>query len=189
MTKADGTFTLDKVTPAKVLSSCHERTGRFLCEIDSVRAAGDARQDAGSDPGSGRRGCVVLQSGAAEVSGTVQTKQESTSAGDSSALVPASSASIVLVPEDLTLNGGDVHTANTNQNGAFTAKGLAPGRYYALAYEADEYRNFDDPAILKQLVDKGSKVEVKENDKQQIQLTLLPPEDLQAALTAAGVEN
>jgi hypothetical protein len=66
---------------------------------------------------------------------------------------------------------------------------LAPGRYYAVAYEAEDYQNFDDPAILKQLVGKGTNVEVKENDKQQIQLTLVPAEDLRAALTAAGIVN
>ena len=102
--------------------------------------------------------------------------------------MPATSASVLLIPEDLTLNGGSVHTAGTNQNGSFTAKDLEPGRYYAVAYEPEEYRNFSDPAILKQLVDKGTKVEVKENDKQQLQLNLLAPDELQKAV-AAGLDN
>jgi protocatechuate 3,4-dioxygenase beta subunit len=189
MTKADGTFTLERVTPGKSrVRVMNEPEGSYVKSIrfgnqETLGKTLDLTQAAGGEIR------VVLHSGAAEVSGTVQTKQESTSAGDSSALVPATSASIMLIPEDLTLNGGSVHTSGTNQSGAFTAKGLAPGVYYALAYQADEYRNFNDPAVLKQLVDKGTKVEVKENDKQQIQLTLLPADDLQAALTAAGVDN
>jgi hypothetical protein len=46
-----------------------------------------------------------------------------------------------------------------------------------------------DPAILKQLVDKGEKVELKDNDKRQLQLTILAPDALEAALGAAAFEN
>jgi hypothetical protein len=132
---------------------------------------------------------VVFHAGAAEVSGMVQTKQDGPAAGNSSTLVPARSAYVLLIPEDLTVRGGSTHSSNTNQNGAFTVKGLAPGIYYAVAVEMAEYLNFSDPATLKQLAGKGVKVEVKENDKQQVQLTLLPAEDFQAALAAAGVDN
>jgi hypothetical protein len=189
MTKADGTFTMEKVAPGKVrVHVMNEPEGSYLKSIrfgqaETLGKTLDLTQASGGEIH------VVLRSGAAEVGGTVQTKQEDASAGSGSALAPASSASVLLIPEDLTLNGGSVHTAGTNQHGVFTAKGLAPGRYYAVAYEAEDYQNFDDPAILKQLVGKGTNVEVKENDKQQIQLTLVPAEDLRAALTAAGIVN
>jgi len=181
MAKADGTFTLEKVTPAKLrVHVMNEPDGAYL---KSIRFGGQETLGKTLDltQASGGEIHIVLRAGAAEVSGTVQTKQDTPA--------PASSASVILIPEDFTLNGGDTHYGNTNQSGAFTVKGIAPGTYYALAYETDEYRSLDDPAILKQLAGKGTKVDVKENDKQQIQLTLLPAGDLQAALTAAGVEN
>jgi hypothetical protein len=79
---------------------------------------------------------------------------------------------VVLISEDLTPKGGTVHTAVTNQNGAFTVTGVEPGIYYAAAYETDEYQTLADPAVLKLLADKGTKVELKENDRRRLQLTL-----------------
>jgi protocatechuate 3,4-dioxygenase beta subunit len=187
-TKADGSFTIERVMPAKFrVRITNQPEGSYVASIrfgnqEMLGKTLDLTQASGGEIR------VSLKAGAAEVSGTVQTKQADPAASTSSALVPATSASVLLIPEDLTLNGGSVHTAGTNQNGSFTAKDLEPGRYYAVAYEPEEYRNFSDPAILKQLVDKGTKVEVKENDKQQLQLNLLAPDELQKAV-AAGLDN
>lgn len=181
-TKSDGTFALDNVAPGKMrVYVTNEPAGFYLTSIrfghqETLGKILDLTQAAGGDLH------VTLHSGAAEVSGTVKTR------GDDAAAT-ASTASILLIPEDLTLNGGSVHTTNTNQNGAFKEGGLSPGRYYVLAYEAEGYQDFDDPTLLKQLVGKGTKVDVKENDKQQVQLTLLAAEELQQALAASEVGN
>jgi hypothetical protein len=184
MTKADGTFTLENLMPGKVrVQVFNEPDGAYLKSIrlgsqETLGKTLDLTQAGGGEIH------VTLRAGAAEVSGTV-TKKE----GDNAATTPVSGASLLLIPEDLTRNGGIVHNNSTKQNGTFTSKGLTPGVYYAVAFESEEYRSYDDPAILRQLIDKGVKVEVKENDKQQAQITLLPAAELQAALVAAGVEN
>ena len=188
-TKADGGFTMERVTPAKFrVRVMNQPEGSYIASIrfgnqEMLGKTLDLTQSSGGELH------ISLRAGAAEVSGTVQTKPDDPAASSTSALVPATSASVILIPEDLTLNGGSVHTAGTNQNGSFTVKGVEPGRYYAVAYESDEARGFTDPAILKQLVDKGTKVEVKENDKPQLQLNLLAPEELQKAMAAAGLDN
>jgi len=188
-TKTDGSFTMENVVPSKFrVRVMNEPEGAYVKSVrfGSQEALGktlDLTQAGGGDIH------VTLRAAAAEVSGTVMAKNEDAASGNSSAMAPASGVSVLLIPEDLTRDGGGVHTSGTNQNGAFTEKGLAPGTYYAVAFETDEYRNFDDPVILKQLVAKGVKVEVKENDKRQVQVTLLPAQELRAALTAAGTEN
>ena len=189
-TKADGSFTLETVVPSKYrVNVYNEPDGAYVKSIrfgsqETLGKTLDLSQAGGGELH------VMLGAGAAEVTGTVMKQQDSSATSSSnSASVPVSGASVILIPEDLTRNGGSVHRAGTNQNGGFDEKGLTPGVYYALAFEADEYRSFDDPAILKQLVDKGTRVEVKENDKQQLQVTLTPAEEIQAALAASGVDN
>jgi hypothetical protein len=154
MTTADGTFTMEKVTPGKFrVRVMILPEGSY---VKSIRFGNQETLGKNLDltQASGGEIHVVLHTGAAQVSGM------------------AASASVVLIPEDLTLNGGAVHTAVTNQSGAFTVTGVEPGVYYAAAYETDEYQTLADPVILKQLVDKGTKIELRENDRQQLQLTL-----------------
>ncbi len=188
-TKADGTFTLEGVTPGKMrVNVTNEPEGAYVKSIrfgnqEVLGKTLDLTQASGGDIH------VVLHAGAPEVSGTAMKRQEGNSAGDSAPLTPASSATILLIPEDLTRNGGSVHFTNTNQNGVFTEKGLTPGVYYAVAFESEDFRSWDDPALLKQLVDKGTKVELKENDKKQVQVTMMAAEELAAAMAAAGTPN
>ena len=47
----------------------------------------------------------------------------------------------------------------------------------------------DNPDFLKQLEPKGVEVEVKENDKKQVQLTLIPAADVQQILVQLGIEG
>ncbi len=179
-TKADGSFVIEGLSAGKVRANVfNQPEGTY---IRSIRLGNQEALGKTLELTGGGEMHVLLHTGAAEVSGTVTAKK-----GDS--VVPISSASVLLIPEDLTRNGGSTHTANTNQSGAFTEKGITPGVYYALAYELEEPRSMQDPTLLKLLVDKGTKVELKENDKQQLQLTLIPAEDLQATLAAAGEDN
>lgn len=179
VTKADGSLTIENVTPAKVrVYVTNVPEGAYL---ESIRFGGqeilgkvlDLTQAGGGDIR------IAIRGGAPEVGGTVMAKQ-----ANSDTLAADPSAKVLLIPEDLTLNGGEVHMAQGNQNGAFTESGLRPGTYYVLAFDSDEYRSYDDPALLKQLAAKGVEVELKENDKKQVQLTTLQPDEL-AAIEAA----
>ncbi len=180
VTKVDGSLTIDNVAPAKVrIRVTNLPEGSY---VQSVRFGNQETLGKVLDltQASGGEMRIVIRGGAPKVNGTVMSKQ-----ANGAALVANQSAQILLIPEDLTLNGGEVHRAQTNQNGGFTVAGLRPATYYAVAFDGGLYRGFDDPAQLKQLASKGVKVDLKENDKQQIQLSTLPPEDL-AAIEAAG---
>jgi hypothetical protein len=178
--KPDGSFVIENLPASKLRANVfNEPEGTY---VKSIRLGNQETLGKPLDLNGSGELHVLLHTGAPELCGTVTAKK-------GGSVVPVSSASVLLISEDLIRSGGSPHTANTNQNGAFTAKGLTPGVYYALAYESEERRNMQDPTLLKLLAGKATKVELKENDKQQVQLTLLPAEDLQATLVAAGDDN
>jgi hypothetical protein len=49
--------------------------------------------------------------------------------------------------------------------------------------------HMDNPDFLKQLASKGVDVEVKENEKKQLTLTLVPAADTQRMLAQLGIEG
>ena len=182
-TKADGSFSIESVTPGKFrVQVFNEPEGTYLMSVrfgnqEVMGKTLDLTQAAGGDMH------VVIRAGAAEVNGTVTGKK-----GDT--VVPISGAAILLIPEDMNHMNANLAGSGADQNGAFTARSVAPGTYYAIAYEPDDQtQNVRDPAVLKLLSSQGTKVEVKENDKKQVQLTILPAEELQKAIAASGVEN
>ena len=65
--------------------------------------------------------------------------------------------------------------------------GVPPGHYRAYALEEMNYNEVQNPEVLKQLEQKGTDVEVKENDKKQIQLPLISADDFQQLLARAGL--
>jgi hypothetical protein len=130
---------------------------------------------------------ITLSYGVAEVSGTVQMPQQSAST-DASSNKPATAASIVLVPEELRPDGSGFEYGNTTQTGTFSIKNASPGRYRAYAFEEMKRDQMDNPDFLKQLESKGVEVELKENGKKQIQLTLIPAADTQQILAQLGID-
>jgi hypothetical protein len=187
-TKSDGSFTLNNVAPGKFrVLVMNQPDGAYVKSMrfgnqDVPDTLLDLTQSTGGDLH------ISLHSGAPEVSGTVLKKQDSASGGSST--VPATSASVLFIPEDVTGNSRGVRMATIDQNGAFTEKSLTPGVFYAVAYEPnDESVTIQAPPVLKQLMARGVKFEIKENDKQQIQLTLISQDELQAAIAASGVDN
>ena len=119
-TKADGTFVIDGLSTGKVRATVfNEPDGSY---VKSIRIGNQEILGKSTELSGPAELHVLLHTGAAEVSGTVTAKQ-----GDT--VVPVSSASVLLIPEDLTRDGGSLHTANTDQNGNFKEKGLTPGVY------------------------------------------------------------
>jgi hypothetical protein len=114
--------------------------------------------------------------------------QQDTSS-DTSSNKPATAASVVLVPDELRPDGSGFEYGNTTQTGTFTIKNVPPGRYHAYALEEMKRDQMDNPDFLKQLASKGVDVEVKENEKKQLTLTLVPAADTQRMLAQLGIEG
>lgn len=84
-------------------------------------------------------------------------------------------ALVVLVPDaTFRKNSERYQKATTDQYGAFTIRGVAPGNYSAFAWEKIEEGAYEDPEFLKPVEKMGESVEVEENGKNTIQLKLIP---------------
>jgi len=101
--------------------------------------------------------------------------------------VPA--ISIVLVPDVLNADGSGMYYGNANQVDSFTIKNITPGHYRAYALENVNTNELQDPDVLKQLESKATEVEIKENDRKQIQLPLISSADLQQIFARLGIDS
>jgi hypothetical protein len=183
--KPDGTFTLDNVVPGKYYVQANNPAGFYLSSVrfgqqEILGKELDLSQSASGDLE------LVFHSGAAEVDGTVQTAQDTASTGQPAA---APSASVVLVPEELNADGSGMHFGNTDQTGAFAIRQVPPGHYRAYAFEDVNMNELQNPDLLKQLETKGSDIEVKENDRKQIQLPVISADDLQQIFARLGIDS
>lgn len=186
--KQDGTFTLESVDPGKYdLRLFPLLEGTY---IKSVQLGQQEMLGKEFDFTQGVSGelLITLSYGVAEVDGTVQMPSQDSSGGASSNQL-ATAASIVLVPEEIRPDGSGFEYGNPTQTGTFSIKNVAPGRYRAYAFEEMKRDQMDNPDFLKQIESKGVEVELKENDKKQVQLTLTPAADTQKILAQLGIEG
>ncbi len=87
---------------------------------------------------------------------------------------PQQGATVVLVPEKSKRNRDDLFkTANTDQYGHFTLRGIAPGEYRIYAFDDIERGVYQDPAFLEQYKDDGEKVEIEEGDSRIFELEVI----------------
>jgi hypothetical protein len=189
--KADGTFTLDDVSPGKYYVNANPPSGTYL---KSIRFGSQEILGKELDVSQGASGELelVFRYGAAEVDGTVQTPQSAASSSGSPATgqtTTAPTASIVLVPEVLHADGSGMRFGNVTQNGTFSMKQVPPGVYRAFAFEQMSFGPLQDPDVLKQLEGRGTELEVKENDKKQIQLSVIPATDVQQVFARLGIDS
>ncbi len=190
--KADGTLSAENVSPGKYYVQVNAPSGTYL---KSVRFGQEEvlGKELDFQGGSGDL-TVVFRYGPAEVDGSVQAAQTQTApvpAGSSSSGQSASpiTASVVLVPDTLNADGSGIHFGSVDQSGTFTIKQLPPGHYRAYAFEEANTGQLENPDILKQLESKATVVEVKENDKKQIQLPLISADDFQQILARLGIDS
>jgi hypothetical protein len=140
----DGTFELRGIAGRRVIRVQQMPTGWAL---KSVIVEGTDVTDSGFDfrSGSNVTGVVItLTSRVTDIGGTVRDARGQ----------PVADYVLVAFPEDSKLWGAQsrhVQTARPNQNGAFTIKGLPPGRYLAAVVPALETGLQTDPAVLEQL--------------------------------------
>jgi hypothetical protein len=105
---------------------------------------------------------IVLGKASAELKGVVLAADEKPSAG----------AAVVLIPE----SGRDelYRTATSDHEGAFQIKGVAPGRYKALAWEDVEPEAWRDPEVVKQVSNHAAQVVLEENGRGEVTLKVTP---------------
>jgi hypothetical protein len=191
--KADGSFVLEDVSRGKYsFSTSRSPEGTYL---KSLRFGNQDVLGKELDLTSGAGGELELSFsyGVSTVSGTLQLPEPDPSAApsDATAQKPASppSAELVLVPEALRPDGSGLLYANPDQSGAFTFKSVPPGHYRAYAFENVSVIALSNPLVLEAFQSKGTEVEVKENDKKDIQLKMIPSDDFQQVLTKLGIDQ
>jgi hypothetical protein len=185
--KSDGSFAIESLSPGRyALHLFPTLDGAY---IKSVQLGQQEMLGKELDFSQGVSGAllITLGYGVAEVNGTVQTPQQE-AGSEASSNKPVSATSIALVPEELRPDGSGFQYGNTTQTGTFSIKNVPPGRYRAYALEDMKRDQMDNPDFLKQLESKGVELEVKENDKKQIQLTLIPAAETQRILTQLGID-
>ena len=91
---------------------------------------------------------------------------------------PFSGAQVVLVPEGRRRKMRHLFkTATSDQNGAFSLPGIAPGQYKIFAWEAVEQGAWQDNDFLRDYEKESEDFEVQENDALAVELDLIPSED------------
>ena len=66
----------------------------------------------------------------------------------------------------------DIHTGPVDNAGRFRFHAVRPGDYIALALEDFELSDAADPAFLRELLDKGQRITVREGEPLQLSLTI-----------------
>lgn len=179
--KDDGTFAIENIAPGKYFVQANAPRGTYLKSLrfGNQESAGKAID---LSSGSGEIALVFSYAGA-EVDGTVQFPQNSSS---SSTATP--DASVALIPEQLTEDGSGARMGNAASGGTFSLKSVPPGRYKAYAFEKLDYGTLQNQDLVRELASRGVDVEVKENDRKQIQLNLITEEDMQQIYMKLGIE-
>jgi len=164
--KSDGSFLLPGVGDGDY--SVHVGSSCATCYLKTAAAGGadileqGLRISSGAAPPSLE---IVYSNNTGAVNGVV-TRQDG---------LPAAGALVVLVPDaTFRKNSERYQKATTDQYGAFTIRGVAPGNYSAFAWEKIEEGAYEDPEFLKPVEKMGESVEVEENGKNTIQLKLIP---------------
>jgi len=186
--KQDGSFTLDNVAPGKYSVNSNAPQGTYLKSIrfgsqDILGKTLDLSGGAGGDLE------LTFRYGPGEVDATVQPAQDSAASSNGQPAALPSNISVVLIPDVLNEDGSGIESSNANQNGTSTLKNIPPGHYRAYAIEDFNYGAMQNPDVQKQLEGKGTEVELKENDKKQIQLPIITSDDMQQILARLGLED
>ena len=92
--------------------------------------------------------------------------------------LPAAGVWVVAVPEENKRQFERLYKSErTDQNGAFSLHGLAPGKYKLFSWTEVEEGAWEDPDFLKPFEEKGETVEVQEGGAQTLQLKLMQTKD------------
>jgi Carboxypeptidase regulatory-like domain len=161
----DGTFRMQGVTPSVVRVTVYG-----LPETTYVKSITFGGQDVnGKDldltSGSGGSMEVVISPNGAKVTGTVRDADGK----------PVPSAIVQICAK----SGELAKSANTDQNGAFDVKGLAPGEYKTFAWEDRGDGIITDPDLRKAFESKATVVKLSEKSRENIEPLLITKEAME----------
>jgi hypothetical protein len=109
---------------------------------------------------------VVLGPGAGEVEGAVKEGEK-----------PAAGGFVTVVPDPMHPNRlYRYRSATVDPSGSFRVSGLAPGEYRVYAWEAQNVAAPADTELPREIIDRGVRVTVRENGREQVELTMIPAE-------------
>jgi hypothetical protein len=136
------------------------------CYVKEVRYGDTTLPDTQLRVGKGSSGSldVTVSSRGARADGIVLT-------GDN---LPAVGVWVVAVPEESKRQYTRLYKAErTDQNGAFSVQGLAPGKYKLFSWTDIEEGAWEDADFLKPFEEKSETVEVQDGDKKSLELKLI----------------
>jgi hypothetical protein len=124
--------------------------------------------DTGFEFTSGATGVLtlVLSPSSGQIEGTVQNAKDEPTVG----------AKVTLIPDGSPRSPTRYRTADTDQNGHFVVKGVAPGEYKIYAWEDIEEGAYQDPEFMKPHESDGQAVSIKEKAHETVQLKVIPAE-------------
>jgi len=182
-TNQDGSFVLSNIGSGKYYLNVNDPQGTYTKSVrfGQQEVLGKELDLSGSASGDVE---ITLRYGAPEVDGTVKAADS-----DSSGAAAVTSGTVVLAPDQLNADGSGLRFANIDTTGSFTAKQVPPGHYHAFALEQVDTNPLQNPDLLKELASKGVDVDLKENDKKQIQLAVIPASESQQIMARLGIES
>ena len=89
-------------------------------------------------------------------------------------LKPVSGVQAVLIPDQNRGRQDLYKTANTDQDGHFTLRGITPGDYRLFAWEDIEPFSYFDATILRQYEQQGKLVHIKEAASDSVDVKIIP---------------
>jgi len=169
----DGSFSLSNVPPAIYRIDVYGMPETFY--IKSIRMGDADGLDAGLDLTRGGAGMleILISPNGGQVDGSVGELQQA-----------ASSAVVVLAPDGRRREQTSLFKmTNTDAQGHFTIKGIAPGDYKLFAWEQGEEADYQDPEFFKPYENRGEAVTIREGSHENVQLKLIEM-DTKASKTA-----
>jgi protocatechuate 3,4-dioxygenase beta subunit len=163
----DGSFLVENVSLDRYDVTVALPAGYYL---KAIRAGGAEAMEAGLDltRGASEPIEIVVSPHAGQVTGVVQNQQIKQ---------PAAGAIMALIPQEKERRerGTFYRTATADQEGRFSLDNISPGEYKVFAWEQiEEDGAYMDPEFIKPLEDKGQAVTIREGDKREIQLNVIP---------------
>lgn len=143
------------------------------CYIKEVRYGDSALPDTEIRVSKGASGDldITVSSRGARIEGTVVTGEN----------LSASGFWVVAVPEESKRNFERLYKADrTDQNGSFSIRGLAPGKYELFSWDSIEKGAWEDPDFLKEFDGQGESLVVEDGDVKRADLKLLQAKETSA---------
>jgi carboxypeptidase family protein len=160
----DGVFTLPNVLPGEYAVAVHALPPGYY--VKEARAGKIDVLDGSllvSGPATGTLN-LVLSRKSGQVQGVVVDEKRQ----------PAVGVEVVLVPARRPARVDRYKTAVTDQSGAFTMSGIAPGDYRIFAWEAIESFAYFDENLLRLSDQQGVAVHVEESSRERVEVALIP---------------